>query len=132
VSGAEAALESAVLSVLAADAGVQAVLGAPMRVMGPSLRPAYPYLEVARHECASADAACVEASEHKMDLAIVAREESEARDGLAAVRAALRNAVLEMVGFRCVLLAPAFSDVVRTKYNGGRAILRLKAVVEVV
>lgn len=121
------------LDVLGADADVRAVLGNPLRVMGQSLKPAYPYLEIVRHESVSADAAEVEASEHRLDLAIIARDgpEGEAREGLSAVRAALRGAVLEMAGFRCVLLAPVFADVVRTKFNGGRGMLRLRAVVEV-
>jgi hypothetical protein len=50
VSAVEQALESAILAVLAADEGVMAVLGDPVRVVDvESSQPAFPYLESARH-----------------------------------------------------------------------------------
>jgi hypothetical protein len=50
VSGAESALERAMLEAIAADAEVKALLGDPVRVgeLGSPL-PAYPYLEIGRH-----------------------------------------------------------------------------------
>jgi methylmalonyl-CoA mutase cobalamin-binding subunit len=54
----------------------------------------------------------MEASEHRVDLAVVSRMES-GTDGvraIAAIRDALRAAGLEIVGWRSVLLGPAFAD----------------------
>ena len=51
MSGAEEALESAMLAALAADAAVAAALGDPLRLLdGASQLPGYPYLEIARRQ----------------------------------------------------------------------------------
>ena len=133
MSGAEEALESAMLAAIAADAGVQAKLGSPVRIEeegGP--RPAFPYLELVRQESGPADAAGVEASTHLVDLAVVSRVASgrEAVAAMAEVRRALNDAALAMAGWRCVLLAPVFFGAARTRPWLWRATLRVKAVVE--
>lgn len=133
VSGAENALESAMLAAIAADADVRAVLGDPVRVLevgAPS--PAYPYLEIGRHVSQPSGGVEAEASEHRIDLVIVSRDlgGGTAKSGLAAVRAALMEADLEMDGWRCVLLVPLFADAARQRVGLWRALLRLKAVVE--
>lgn len=133
MSGAESALESAILGVLAADDGVRALLGDQMRVgeLGSPL-PAYPYLEIARHTSDPAGGVDAEASEHRVDLVVVSRDAGgvQAKAALAAVRAALATAELEMDGWRCVLLLPLFSDATRQRIGLWRALLRMKAVVE--
>jgi hypothetical protein len=133
VSGAEQALESAILGVLATDAGVKAVLGDPLRVADSSLaRPAYPCLEVVRHETTAAGSQGAEASEHRVDLAILSRDggRAEARAALAAVRDALAGAAFPMDGWRCVLLFVVHADVTPGKFGACRALMRIKAVVE--
>jgi hypothetical protein len=132
VSGVEGALEGAIVAALAVDADVKALLGDPPRVFEAArARPAFPYLEIARHEVTAADSAAVDANEHRIDLAIVTREggRTPAREALRAVRAALAEPP-EMDQWRCVLLLPVFADMVRTRFDGWRAILRLKAVTE--
>lgn len=133
MSGAESALESAILDALAADAEVKASLGEPVRVgeLGSPL-PAYPYLEIARHTSEPAGGVDAEASEHRVDLVVVSRDACgvQAKAALAAVRAALATAELEMDGWRCVLLLPLFSDATRQRIGLWRALLRMKAVVE--
>lgn len=133
VSGAEEVLQSAMLAAVAADAGVQANLGDPLRIeeaSGP--RPAFPYLELVRHDSAPAGATGVEASTHLVDLAVVSRLASgrEAVAAMSEVRRALGEAELVMEGWRCVLLVPVFFGAARTRPGLWRATLRVKAVVE--
>lgn len=129
---AEEALEAAILGVLAGDASVADVLGAPLRLRGDGPAPAFPFLEVTRHQSADAGAAGAEASEHRIDLAVVSRDAGgrQVKTAIAAIRGALRAAELEMTGWRCVLLVPVFCDVVRSDHEIWRAVMRLKAVVE--
>jgi hypothetical protein len=130
---AEAALESAILAVLAADAGVREVLGEPLRVLDvASPAPAYPYLEIARHLMSPAGAAGYEASEHRVDLVAVSRLDGAAasKRAMAAVRAALEDVALEMEGWRCVFLLPVFSDTLHQGRGTWRSIVRVKAIVE--
>lgn len=130
---AEEALEAAILVALAEDAEVTQLLGGPLRVIGAGgPAPAFPYLEVVRHESADAGAAGVEASEHRIDLAVVCRDSGGARvkAAIAAVRAVLSGAELAMTGWRCVFLVPLFSDAARSGIQMWRGLLRLKAVVE--
>ncbi len=118
---------------LVAHAEVKALLGEPVRVgeLGSPL-PAYPYLEIARHTSEQAGGVDAEASEHRVDLVVVSRDAGgvQAKAALAAVRAALATAELEMDGWRCVLLLPLFSDGTRQRIGLWRALLRMKAVVE--
>lgn len=133
MSGAEGALEGAILEWLAGDPDVAALLGDPLRVLGSgSPRPAYPYLEIARHSSEARGGVGVEMSEHRIDLVVVSRDlgGTEAKVGMAAVRDALAGAAPAMEGWRCVLLTPLFSDATRERVGLWRALLRLKAVVE--
>lgn len=135
MSGAESALERAMLEAIAADAEVKALLGDPVRVgeLGSPL-PAYPYLEIGRHTSEPSGGVDAEASEHRIDLVVVSRDAGgvTAKQALAAVRAALMTAELEMDGWRCVLLVPVFADATRQRIGLWRALLRVKVVVEVV
>lgn len=134
MSNAEQALESAILAVLAADEGVMAVLGDPVRVLDvDSPQPAFPYLEITRHSSEPAGSAGVEASEHRIDLAATSRLDAGAgsRAVIGAVRAALNAAELTLDGWRCILLLPVFVDTLREGVGRWRTILRLKVVVEV-
>lgn len=121
------------LAALAGDAGVKALLGERLRVgeLGLPL-PGYPYLEFARHTSEPCGGVDAEASEHRVDLVVVSRDAggAQAKEALAAVRAALMASELEMEAWRCVLLVPLFSDATRQKIGLWRALLRVKAVVE--
>jgi hypothetical protein len=133
VSVAEDALEAAILAALQADEDVAELLGSPLRVMeAGSSAPRYPFLELGRHVSEPRDGLDVEMSEHRIDLAIVSRDQGggEARTGVAAVRASLTGAALAMEGWRCVLLTPLFADATRQKVGLWRGLLRLKALVE--
>lgn len=134
MSGAEDALERAVLSLLATDAGVRAALGDPLRISEAGEgRPAYPCLEMLRHVSEPRDAAEAEASEHRLDLRILARPggREAVKAALAAARDAVRSGSPAMEGWRCILLTPAFSDLTWSRssnlYQGH---LRVRAIVE--
>ena len=133
VSGAEAALEAAILDALRSDASVASVLGDPLRVaeIG-GARPAFPYLEIGRHTSELSGGANVAMSTHRVDLVCVSRDDGgvQAKTAVAAVRSALGVAGLAMAGWRCVLLVPVFTDTMRPAPGVWRALLRLKAVVE--
>lgn len=133
MSSAEEALESAIIAVLNADADVRVLLGEPVRLVETtSPKPAYPYLEIARHLSEPADTAGVEASVHRVDLVVMSRLDGRT-DGvraIAAIRTALSAAELEMEGWRCVLLVPAFADTLSRGRGIWRAILRMRAAVE--
>lgn len=133
MSGAESALEAALIALLSDDAGVRAVLGDPARVRrsGDS-QPAYPYIELARHETVPADVSEVAASEHRLDLAILSRNDGGdgARAGLAAARTALAQTGLEMEDWRCVMVAPVFAQVMRSDNGMWRGLLRVRAIME--
>lgn len=133
MSGAESALESAILAALSASNEVKALLGDPVRVGETgSVLPPYPYLEIARHTSEPAGGVDADASEHRIDLVVVSRDlgGSQAKEAVAVVRSALTSTELAMDGWRCVLLLPLFADATRQRVGLWRALLRMKAVVE--
>ena len=135
MSGAEAALEGAIVEALEADAGVVEMLGDPLRLMGRGdPYPAFPYVEIVRHVSEPAGASGVAASEHRVDLVVASRDDrgEAGKAAVAAMRAALTTASFPMEGWRCVLLLPVFSDVLNQGRGRWRAVLRVKAVVEAV
>ena len=122
------------LAALAASAEVKALLGDPVRVSETgAVLPAYPYIEIARHSSEPAGGVEAEASEHRIDLVVVSRDVggAQAKAALATVRSALASAELVVDGWRCVLLLPVFADATRQRVGLWRALLRMKAVVEV-
>lgn len=80
-----------------------------------------------------AGASGVEASEHRVDLVVVSRDDGgeAGKAAVAAMRQALGAASFPMEGGRCVLLFPVFSDVLNAGRGRWRAVLRVRAVVEV-
>lgn len=126
MSGAEQALAAALMAELAADDGLKALLGDPVRVVdGDGAQPAYPFLEFVR-QSSEADGI------HRIDLAVVSRNDG-GKAGLAGVavcRSVLEDAALPMEGWRCVLLVPVFTDLLRQGGGVWRCVLRLRAVVE--
>ena len=128
---AEEALESAISAALNGDAEVLALLGDLMRLMEKTgSRPDCPYLEIATHFSEPSGAMGVEASEHRVVVVIRMDGGTDGVRAIAAIRDALRAAELEMEGWRCVLLVPAFADTLSRGRGIWRAILRMRAVVE--
>lgn len=132
MSGAETMVETALRQRLTSDAGVQGVAGLPVRLAGAGEgRPAYPFLELSRHEARRADSQDAPASEHLVDLAVVSRNDAGAgaRAGAAAVRAALDGGLTPASG-RCVLVAPLFVTVSPGASGTWRALVRIRIVFE--
>jgi hypothetical protein len=130
---AEGALVGAILAAIGADAGVQVLLGDPMRVAdAASPLPKFPYLEVVRHDVRPAGSVGVEACEHFVELAVFSPVAggAQAREAMAAMRTVIESAELEMDGWRCGLLLPVFADTMRIRPHLWRSLLRLRAVVE--
>jgi hypothetical protein len=138
VIGAEAALQAAMLEVLAEDEDVKQLLGDPLRVIDAGApRPAYPYLEVVQHVSEPASGAGFEGNRHRIDLRMVSRDRGGvlARDAMIAVRSALAAAFFDDPpplggGWRCVVMAPVFADWVQMRGGFWRGLLRMKALVE--
>ena len=133
MSGAEQALEGAILAALGTHAGVTAVLGDPLRVLDvASPQPAHPYLEIFRHQSQPSGSAGCNGSAHTVDMAVVSRDEGGAlaRETMAQVREVLRDSELVIDGWRCTLLLPVFGDTMRQAIGRWRSVLRVKAVIE--
>lgn len=133
-AGSEEALELAILQALAANDDVKATLGDPPRVFDiAEAAPAYPYLEILRHETRPAGSAGVEASEHRIDLSIASRagNRKEARAALAAVRSALSGASLSMEGWRCIQMQTLVAELASDPSGAPRIVLRIRCGLEV-
>lgn len=131
----ENALQKALISHLAGDAAVGALLGEPARIWDQAPDdPAFPHLLIGRGESrpVAADGGGVE---HALTLTCVSRFRGaeEVRAVLAAVRARLHEAALNGDGIRTVGLRVVFADVFRSG-DGRRtyAAIRLRAVTEAV
>lgn len=126
-------LERAVLDALRGDAGVRAVLGNPARVFDTDMeRPAFPFLEIARHAMEDISGADAAMGRHELDLAVMtsAGGREEAKEAAAAVKAVIDGAGLSIEGYRCVTCTVSFIDVVRASVHHWRALIRVRAVVE--
>lgn len=131
---AEKALLAAMRAAMLDHADVQAVLGDPARVYDdPPPDVAFPYVTLGRMESRPADASASDALEHVITLHAWSRYggRAEALDVIAALRASLHNASLEVAGCKLVLLLATFADVFRS--GDGRTthgVLRLRAITE--
>lgn len=131
---AERALAAAIRAAAMAHADVQAVLGDPARVYDdPPADPVFPYVTLGRLESRPAEASDSQALEHVVTLHVWSRYggRAEALDVIAALRAALHDAALEVEGRRLVFLFVSFTDVFRS--GDGRTthgVARLRALTE--
>lgn len=129
---AEIALAVAVRAAAMEDGAVQALIGdrfyddPPPDVM-------FPYLTLGRVETKPVDASERDALEHGVTLHVWSRYggRAEALEVIAALRACLHNAALDVAGRRLVLLFVVFTDVFRS--GDGRTthgVVRLRAITE--
>lgn len=132
MSGAETVVETVLAACLAGNADVKAVAGNPVRVaVAGAGRPAYPFIELLRHEARPADAQDAPASEHIVEFAVVSRNDggSAARAGAAAIRSALEAGLAPETG-RCVLAAALSVTVAPAGGGLWRAVVRVRVVYE--
>jgi hypothetical protein len=128
----EANVQAALLSVLRADAGVAAIFG-PRIYDDESEAPAFPFVRLERHECRPAGASLGEATEHVVTLAVSSRDGGvrEAREALAALRAAVDGAVWSLPEGRIVLAHVTYSDVMRqADRRAFRGLVRVRIISE--
>ena len=133
MSAHEMALQKALIAHLKSDVAVQGLLGEPARVWDAApAGAAFPQLLIGRSESRplGADGGGVEQA---LTLTVVSRFRGteEVKAVLAAVRAALNDADLEVDGVRTVSLGVSFADVFPGA-DGARtfAVLRVRAVTE--
>ncbi len=129
---AEAHVQSALLSVLRADADVAAIFG-PRIYDDESEAPAFPFVRVERHECRPVGAALGEATEHVFTLAVSSRDGGlrEARGALAALRAAVDAAEWSLPDGRIALAYTTYSDVMRqADRRAFRGLIRFRIISE--
>lgn len=129
---AERVLAGAIRTAVLADAGFAALVADRFYDEPPS-DVAFPYVTIGRFETRAADAEASNASEHAVTLHVWSRYggRAEALDVVAAMRAALHNAPLEVDGRRLVFIFAQFADVFRS--GDGRTthgVLRLRALTE--
>lgn len=131
---AETALVAALRAAAMAHADVQAALGDPARIYDdPPADPVLPYVTLGRVESRPTASSGTDALEHIVTLHGWSRYggRAEALDVIAALRAALHNAPLEVDGRKLVLLFVTFTDVFRS--GDGRTthgVVRLRALTE--
>lgn len=131
---AEKALLAGMRAAIMEHADIQGVLGDPTRVYDdPPPDVTFPYVTLGRMESRPVDASSSDALEHVITLHAWSRYggRAEALDVIAALRAALHNASLDVVGFKLVLMLATFADVFRS--GDGRTthgVLRLRAITE--
>ena len=129
---AEARVQAALMAALRADEGVAAMFGA--RIYDDETEaPAFPFVRLERHECRPIGASLGEASEHVVTLAAASRDGGvrEARDGLAALRAAVDAADWSLPEGRVVLAHVTYSDAMRrADRRAFRGLVRIRIITE--
>ena len=113
---AEAAIQTAMLDLLRADAGVQAALGSPARIFDAETDQALlPYAQLERHEVTPGGASLINGYEHRLTLAMFGNQSlADTKAALAAVRAAIESAMWAVPGYTIILAHTVYSDVMRT------------------
>jgi len=129
---AETALASAVRAAAMEDGAVQALISDRF-YDDPPPDVIFPYLTIGRVESKPVDASERDALEHGVTLHVWSRYggRAEALEIIAALRACLHNAALDIAGRRLVLLFVVFTDVFRS--GDGRTthgVVRLRAITE--
>jgi len=131
---AEAAIQDALMALLRADAGVQAIFGAPARVFdAESDAPIFPHAHLERHEVTPAGAALVDGHEHRLTLAVFTREDGlkGAKTAVATLRAAVEGADWSGAGVHVVMAHVVYGDVMRTTDKRAfRGVIRIRIISE--
>ena len=114
----ETALQNAMSQALGDDGIASGLLGDPIRLREPDeARPAFPYLEFARHEVRDAGGADAELAEHRLDLRLTSRwgGRDEGRVLIETVRRVIALGLPDQSGWRIVYAYPVISDVLASR-----------------
>lgn len=128
-----AATRAALTAAFAADPGVRASLGNPVRLLEPPARGALPAAVWRRWETRPAGASLAPSDEHTITLEVVTRETGieAARAAIAALSAAAASMRPTSPDVHIVLVLPVYADVMRlADQRGWTGILRLKVIAE--
>lgn len=128
-----AATRAALAVAFAADPGVQASLGNPVRLLDPPARGALPAAVWRRWETRPTGAGPGATDEHTITLEVVTREAGieAARAAIAALTAAAASMRPTPPDVHIVLVLPVYADVLRqADQRGWSGILRLKVIAE--
>ncbi|MBK8200056.1 MAG: DUF3168 domain-containing protein [Acidobacteria bacterium] len=129
---AEAGVHAALMTALRADAGVSEIFEGRI-YDDESEAPAFPFARIERHECRPVGASGGEASEHVVTVAVSSRHGGvrEAREALAALRAAVDGADWTLPQGRVVLAHVTYSDAMRqADRRAFRGVLRVRIISE--
>lgn len=127
----ETALQQALVTVLAADPEVMAVLGDPVRIFADRpVNAAYPFASWGRVETVARHAEGASLTEMRLTLDVWCRD-SDPSAVLGVLRQALRRADINLPEpVRLISLVPAYSDIFSTRNARlRRGIIRLRALV---
>lgn len=129
MSAPETALREAIEIAMRADAGVQAVLGDPVRLYETRSREAgYPHASWGRAQSQARDADGATLIEHRLTLEVWCRD-ADAGAVTGQLRAALRGLDIALpAGWALLSLMPVYTDVFATKHRRiTRGVIRLRA-----
>lgn len=132
---AQLAFQTAVLAHLAADGGVQSLLGDPARVYDRApAGAAYPFVTLGRSRSRPLDGDETRLGEHRLSLHVRTRrhDHGEVKDIAGAVAAALHNADLTLsAGYRLVLCQVVYTDHFEEAGTGSvHALVRVRALIQ--
>lgn len=131
---AEADVAAALLALLKADASVREAFGTPPRIFdNESPLPAFPFLQLDRHEVEPADASCVAGHVHRLTLVVSSRHGGrvEARALVGRIRRAVEETPVVLEGQTVVLQQVVYSDVLRTgDLSAFRGLVRIRIITE--
>ena len=129
MSAPESELRAAIEAAMRSDAGVQAVLGDPVRLYETRSREAgYPHASWGRAQSQARDGDSVALIEHRLTLDIWCRDD-DAGAVTGQLRAALRGLDITLpAGWALLSLIPVYTDVFATKHRRiTRGVIRLRA-----
>jgi hypothetical protein len=131
---AEADLQAALLEVVRADAGVQGLLGTPARVFDSGGgEPVFPYAELERHEVSDRGSSRSAGQAHTISFGVRTRfgGRQAAKEIIGALRVAVEQSAIMVVGQRVILIQTIYSDVMRTAdLREFRGLMRIRIIIE--
>lgn len=132
LSGAENALQNAILGELRNSPLMRDIFGPEPRIVDDfgGARPAYPYLQIAKHGVRYANAVGAKLKDHTIDLQVMTRWRGRtgARDAVSLVQTLVDDANLTLDGHKLVWCYAAFADTLMLRdLSTFKGVIRIKA-----